>query len=152
MGILFDVNVVGPPVFDRRSRDKVLQLVFIPFVERLQLVVDVDEEVFGDQRQYVLVLRVDLSREKITCKGTGTEVVEPCGLELSLLAGQYQTDMVLTPGVVHRIGDYADEPFGQVFRPMPGVAHGDGRGSTAAGPACRWSFPHTSRGFLFSLF
>ena len=66
MGILFDVNVVGPPVFDRRSRDKVLQLVFIPFVERLQLVVDVDEEVFGDQRQYVLVLRVDLSREKIT--------------------------------------------------------------------------------------
>ena len=66
MGILFDVDVVGPPVFDRRSRDEVLQLVFIPFVERLQLVVDVDEEVFGDQRQHVLVLRVDLSREKIT--------------------------------------------------------------------------------------
>ena len=65
-GILFDVDVVGPPVFDRRSRDEVLQLVFIPFVERLQLVVDVDEEVFGDQRQHVLVLRVDLSREKIT--------------------------------------------------------------------------------------
>ena len=66
MGILFDVDVVGPPVFDRRSRDEVLQLVFIPFVERLQLVVDVNEEVFGDQRQHVLVLRVDFSREKIT--------------------------------------------------------------------------------------
>ena len=39
---------------------------FNSFVERLQLVVDVDEEVFGDQRQYILVLRVDLSREKIT--------------------------------------------------------------------------------------
>ena len=36
--------------------------------------------------------------------------------------------MVLTSVVVHRVGDYADEPFGQVLRPMPGIAHGDGRG------------------------
>ena len=62
---------MGPPVFDRRSRDEVLQLVFIPFVERFQLVVDIDEEVFGNQRQYVFVLRVDLSREKITGECAG---------------------------------------------------------------------------------
>jgi len=138
VGIFFDVNVVGPSVFDRRSRDEVLQLVFIPFVERLQLVVDIDEEVFCDQCQHVLVLRVDLSREKITCKGTGTEVVEPRGLELSLFAGQYQTYMVLTPDIIHRIGDHADEPFGQVFRPMPGVAHGDGRSQFVDGLCPRY--------------
>ena len=41
--------------------------------------------------------------------------------------------MVLTSEVVHRIGDHADEPFGQVLRPMPGIAHSDGRGQFVDG-------------------
>ena len=39
--------------------------------------------------------------------------------------------MVLTSEVIHRIGDHADEPFGQVLRPMQGIAHSDGRGQFA---------------------
>ena len=51
--------------------------------------------------------------------------------------------MVLTSVVVHRVGDYADEPFGQVLRPMPGVAHGDGRGQFVDRlcPCGQWQFP-----------
>ena len=50
--------------------------------------------------------------------------------------------MVLTSEVVHRIGDHADEPFGQVLRPMQGVAHSDGRGQFVDGlrSRCRRQF------------
>lgn len=60
------------------------------------------------------VLWVDLSREEITAgRVSGDRSLSSHGLELSLLAGQYQTDVVLTSEVVRCIGDHADEPFGQ---------------------------------------
>ena len=69
MGIFLDILVVGHAVLDHRAGDKVLQFVLVTFVESLELVVDVHDEVLPDIGKRVLLLRIYLARIAVTVQG-----------------------------------------------------------------------------------
>ena len=79
--------VVGHAVLDHRAGDQVFQFVFIPFVERLELVVDVDDEVLPDVGQRVFFLRIDLAGIAVIVQLRRAKQVEKRRPESSLFAG-----------------------------------------------------------------
>ena len=123
MWIFLHILVVGHTVLDHRAGDKVLQFVLVTFVESLELVVDVYDEVLPDISKRVLLLRIDLARIAVTMQGRRTEQVKERGLELALLASQYKAGVITALTVVHGVGDYCHEPFGKVWQPLVRVAH-----------------------------
>ena len=79
--------VVGHAVLDHRAGDQVLQFVFVPLVERLELVVDVDDEVLPDVGQRVFFLRIDLAGIAVALQFRRAKQVEKRRLESSLFTG-----------------------------------------------------------------
>ena len=79
--------VVGHAVLDHRAGDQVFQFVFIPFVERLELVVDVDNEVLPDVGQRVLFLWIDLAGIAVIVQLRRAKQVKKRRLESPLFAG-----------------------------------------------------------------
>ena len=79
--------VVWHAVLDHRTGDQVLQFVFVPLVECLELVVDVDDEVLPDVGQRVFFLRIDLAGIAVIVQLRRTKQVEKRRLESSLFTG-----------------------------------------------------------------
>ena len=117
------IFIIGHTVFDHRTGDEVLQLVFVPFVEGFKLVVNVYDKILPDIGKCVLLLRIYLARITVTVQFGWTEQVKECCLELSLLACQHKTGVVSALAVVHGVGDHCHEPFGKVRQPFVGIAH-----------------------------
>ena len=79
--------VVGHAVLDHRAGNQVLQFVFISLIERLELVVDVDDEVLPDVGQRVFFLRLDLAGIAVALQFGWAKQVEKRRLESPLFAG-----------------------------------------------------------------
>ena len=121
--MLLHVLVIRHTVLDHRTGDEVFEFVLIPLIESSELVVYVYDKVLTDISECVLFLRIYFSCVTVTVQCWGTEQVKERGLELALLACEYEAGMVTALTVVHCVGNHCHEPLGEVRQPFVGVAH-----------------------------
>ena len=87
VGVLLHVLIVRHAVLDHQAGDQVLQLVFVPLVERLELVVDIDNEILPDIGQRVFFLWINLAGIAVIVQLRRAKQVEKRRLESPLFTG-----------------------------------------------------------------
>ncbi len=123
MGIFFNIHVIRSAILDTWRGDEVFQFVFVSLVQCFQLVVDVDEKIFGNECLDVFALRIYFSGKQIVFQTRRAKQIQKSGFEFALFACKHQAGVIAALKIIHCVCYYRYKPLQEILSPFLGTTY-----------------------------